>query len=159
MIEIRGQKSEVRKPATLSALRFALSVVSALLFALCLPAEAQQASRVHRIGVLVHTDAGFPRDVFLQGLAEFGYVEGRNITIEYRSADGKVDRFPDLAGELIRLKSHVIVASSNPAITALKQATQDIPIVMTTVGDPVGAGFIQSLARPGGNITGLTNVA
>ena len=86
-------------------------------------------------------------------------IEGKNIAIEYRSAEVKLDRLPDLAAELVRLKVDVIVVSSNSAIIALKQATRDIPIVMTVVGDPVGAGFIQSLARPGGNITGLTSIA
>ena len=101
----------------------------------------------------------FLREPFLQGLRELGYIEGKNIVIEARSAEGNFDRLPDLAAELVRLRVDVIVASSNPAIIALKQATQTIPIVMTVVGDPVGAGFVASLARPGGNVTGLSNIA
>jgi putative ABC transport system substrate-binding protein len=140
------------------AIGFAVTVAFGILFG-PRAADAQQPAKVHRIGVLVSANATFPRDGFLQGLREFGYVEGKNIAIEYRSADGRFDRLPGLAAELVRFKVDVIVASSNPAIIALKQATQDIPIVMTVVGDPIGAGFIQSLARPGGNITGLTNIA
>ena len=121
--------------------------------------HAQQPRKPYRIGVLVSTTVAYRREAFLQGLREQGYVEGKNITIEFRSAEGKFDRLPDLAAELVRLEVDVIVTSSNPAIAALKQATRDIPIVMTVVGDPVGAGFVQSLARPGGNITGLSNIA
>jgi putative ABC transport system substrate-binding protein len=121
--------------------------------------HAQQPRKIYRIGVLVSTNVTYRREAFVQGLRELGYVEGKNIAIEFRSAEGKFDRLPALAAELVRLKVDVIVTSSNPAVTALKQATRDIPIVMTTVGDPVGAGFIQSLARPGGNITGMSSVA
>jgi putative ABC transport system substrate-binding protein len=121
--------------------------------------RAQQPRKFFRIGVLVSATVTYRREAFLQGLRELGYVEGKNITIEFRSAEGKFDRLPDLAAELVRLKVDVIVTSSNPAVNALKQATRDIPIVMTVVGDPVGAGFIQSLARPGGNITGMSSVA
>ena len=131
----------------------------ALLFALGFSAEAQQAKKIPRIGVLQATNAPFQHEALLQGLREFGYAEGKNIVIEYRSADGQLARLPELAAELVRLKVDVIVAASNPAIIALKRATQTIPIVMTVVADPVGAGFIASLARPGGNITGLTNIA
>ncbi|HEV8721905.1 MAG TPA: ABC transporter substrate-binding protein [Candidatus Binatia bacterium] len=122
-------------------------------------AEAQQRGKIPRIGVLNATNAPFQREALLQGLRELGYAEGKNIAIEYRSADGQLERLPELAAELVRLKVDVIVASSNSAIIALKKATQTIPIVMTVVGDPVGAGFIASLAQPGGNITGLTNIA
>ena len=121
--------------------------------------HAQQPGKLYRIGVLVSTTVSYRREALLQGLRELGYVEGKNITIELRSAEGKFERLPALAAELVRLKVDVIVTSSNPAIIALKQATRDIPIVMTVVGDPIGAGFIQSLARPGGNITGLSSVA
>ncbi len=121
-------------------------------------AEAQKPAKVARIGVLSGpTDPGV--EAFRQGLRELGYVEGKSITIEHRSAEGKLDRLLDLAAELVRLKVDVIVASSNLAIIALKQATQTIPIVMSIASDPVGAGFIASLARPGGNITGLTVIA
>jgi putative ABC transport system substrate-binding protein len=121
-------------------------------------AEAQQAKKVPRIGVLTGpVDPGV--EAFRQGLRELGYVERENIAIERRSAEGKLDRLPDLAAELVRLKPDVIVASSNLAIMALQKATQTIPIVMAVVGDVVGAGFVASLARPGGNITGLTVIA
>jgi len=137
----------------------ALSLIGALLLALCSSAQAQQPGKVYRLGVLVSTAQGFQREPLLQGLRELGYIEGKNITIEYRSAEGDFKRLPEFAAELVRLKVDVIVSSSNPAIIALKQATNTIPVVMTIVGDPVGAGFIASLAHPGGNITGLTNIA
>jgi putative tryptophan/tyrosine transport system substrate-binding protein len=142
-------------------LKLLAGVALVVAFAMCgAVAEAQQAKKVHHIGVLVPTTVAFPREVFLlQGLRELGYAEGKNIAIEYRSAEEKFDRLPELAAELVRLKVDVIVASSNAAVIALKQATQSIPIVMTVVGDPVGAGFVASLARPGGNITGLSNIA
>jgi len=122
-------------------------------------ADAQQAAKVYRIGVLSTVPVSIDLEPFRQALRELGYVEGKNIVIEARSAEGNFDRLPDLAAELVRLKVDVIAVSSNPAIIALKQATQTIPIVMTVAGDPVGAGFVASLARPGGNITGLTNIA
>jgi putative ABC transport system substrate-binding protein len=122
-------------------------------------ADAQQSGKIYRIGVLSTVPVSLEIEPFRQALRELGYVEGKNIVIEARSAEGKSDRLPGLVAELVRLKVDVIVASSNPAIIALKQATQTIPIVMTVVGDPVGAGFVTSLARPGGNITGLSNIA
>ena len=129
-----------------------------LLFALTVNAQAQQAKKVPQVGVLFGpTDPGV--EAFRRGLRELGYVEGKNVTIEYRSAEGKLDRLPGLAAELVRLKADVIVGSSNSAISALKEATKTIPIVMAIAGDPVGSGFIASLAHPGGNITGLTVIA
>ena len=119
-------------------------------------ADAQQPRKIPRIGVLVGGGA-LHVEAFRQGLRERGYVEGQNITIEWRNAAGNLDRLPALAAELVRLKVDVIVVSSNPAVIALKQATQTIPIVMASVGDPVGAGFVAGLAKPGGNITGLSN--
>jgi len=98
-------------------------------------------------------------DAFRQGVHDLGYVEGKNIIVEYRFAEGKPDRVPNLAADLVRLKVDLIVAQSNPAIIALRQATTTIPIVMTVVADPVGAGFIDSFARPGRNITGLTSIS
>ena len=125
-----------------------------------LESDAQQAGKVYRIG-FIHTAA--PEEVahlakaLGEGLRELGYVEGRNIVFERRSANGKQERLPALAAELVRLKVDVIVTGANPVIAAVKQATATIPVVMAVSRDPVGAGFIASLARPGGNITGLAN--
>jgi ABC-type uncharacterized transport system substrate-binding protein len=133
-------------------------VLATVIVALFRLAEAQKPAKVPRIGVLTGpTDPGV--EAFRQGLRELGYAEGKNVTIDHRSAEGKLDRLPDLAAELVRLKVDVIVGSGNLAITALKEATQTIPIIMAIAGDPVGAGFIAGLARPGGNITGLTVIA
>ena len=132
--------------------------LAALLLALGLPAEAQKPAKVPRIGVLSGpTEPGV--EAFRQGLRELGYAEGKSVTIEHRSAEGKLDRLPGLAAELVQLKVDVIVGSGNLAISALKEATQTIPIVIAIAGDPVGSGFIASLAHPGGNITGLTVIA
>jgi putative tryptophan/tyrosine transport system substrate-binding protein len=131
-----------------------------LLFALCRPAEAQQPTKIPRIGVLYSGLSGVSApqlDGLMQGLRELGYADGKNITIEYRFAEGKLDRLTDLAAELVRLKVEVIVAAGGtPTIVAAKKATPTIPIVFPTVGDPVALGIVASLARPGGNITGLT---
>jgi putative tryptophan/tyrosine transport system substrate-binding protein len=94
-----------------------------------------------------------------QGLRELGYVEGKNIFIEWRHHEGKLDRLPALAAELVRLKVDIIITAGAPAARAAKEATLTIPIVMTQIGDPVGSGFVASLARPGGNITGLSTLA
>jgi putative ABC transport system substrate-binding protein len=123
-----------------------------------LVAEAQQAAKVARIGLLATNRAVAPRhvDAFLQGLRDLGYVEGRNLVIEYRDAEGKLERLPTLAAELVALKVDVIVAPTTPATVAAKQATKTIPIVFAVVSDPVTSGFVTSLARPGGNVTGLS---
>jgi ABC-type uncharacterized transport system substrate-binding protein len=132
----------------------------ALLFAQSIPAQAQQPKKVPRIGYLSPTDPA--TDTRFEGirlaLRERGYIEGQNITIEYRYAEGKQDRFPELAAELVRLKVDIIlVAGGDIAVRAAKNATKTIPIVLVGTGtDPVEAGFIESLARPGGNITGIT---
>jgi ABC-type uncharacterized transport system substrate-binding protein len=134
--------------------------LSVLLFALCTSAEAQQpAGTAPRIGFLstAALSSVAPRlDAFREGLRELGYVEGKNIVIEYRSAEGNINRLPELATELVRLKVDCIVTAGENPTHAAKQATSTIPIIMTTVGDPVGLGFVASLARPGGNITGLS---
>jgi ABC-type uncharacterized transport system substrate-binding protein len=135
----------------------------AFLFALCLPAEAQQPKKIPRIGYLSASDpatASTSSEGIRLALRERGYIEGQNIAIEYRYAEGKIDRFPELAVELVRLKVDVIVvAGGNRLILAVKNATTTIPIVMTGGGgDPVEGGFVESLARPGGNVTGITNL-
>jgi putative ABC transport system substrate-binding protein len=120
-----------------------------------LAAEAQQAAKVYRIGFLSYLGCGASLDAkgaFRQGLRELGYVEGQNLAIECRDARGRVDRFPNLAGELAHLKVDVLVAESTPSTLAAKQATTTIPIVMVGVADPVTSGLIASLARPGGNV-------
>jgi putative ABC transport system substrate-binding protein len=124
-----------------------------------LAAEAQQAAKVARIGYLVTNLAANPgqREAFLQGLRDLGYVEGSNLVIEYRSAEGKLKRLPALAAELVALKVDVIVtAGGTRAALAAKQATRTLPIVFIAVGDPVTSGLVTSLARPGGNFTGLS---
>jgi putative tryptophan/tyrosine transport system substrate-binding protein len=98
------------------------------------------------------------REAFLQGLRDLGYVEGRNVVMEYRFAEGKLERYPALAAELVALKVDAIVAPITPAALAAKQATRTLPIVFITVGDPVTSGLVTSLARPGGNVTGLSNI-
>ena len=122
-----------------------------------LAAEAQSTGKIARVGFLTTTQASEPVDMaFRQGLRDLGYVEGRNVVIEYRSAHGKVERLPDLAAELAALRVDVVVAVTNPAIAAAKQATATVPIIMVVGVEPVSAGFVASTAHPGGNITGLT---
>jgi ABC-type uncharacterized transport system substrate-binding protein len=120
-----------------------------------------QQGKFARIGVLVLSgaDAQSLGRALREGLRPFGYVEGQNFAFELRSADGNVDRLPALAAELVRLPVDVIVATFTPCALAAKQATTTIPIVMLAVADPVGSGLVQSLARPGGNVTGLSNIA
>jgi ABC-type uncharacterized transport system substrate-binding protein len=135
----------------------------AMLFALSFSVEAQQTARVPRIGFLStgppSSTSNWNVEAFRQGLHELGYVEGRNIVIEWRFAEGKPNRMAELAAELVRLKVDVIVTYSTPAIRAVQQATNTIPIIMANVGDPISQGFVASLARPGGNITGFTNLS
>ncbi len=126
-----------------------------------LGAEAQQPAKIPRIGYLITGSLESPetrviRDALWQGLRERGYVEGQNLVIEYRAADGKMERVPGLAAELVSLKVDLIVAASTPLARAVQQATTTIPIVAPALGDPVGDGFVANLARPGGNITGST---
>ena len=124
-------------------------------------AEAQQAAKIARIGYLETNPVTSPHvhEAFLQGLRDLGYVEGRNLVIEYRDAEGKADRLPALAAELVALKVDVIVASGTLAALAAKQTTRTLPIVFSPAGDPVGSGLVTSLARPGGNVTGLSAFA
>ena len=126
-----------------------------------LAADAQRAGKVPRVGFLFYGSPGpSPElDAFRQGLRELGYIDGQNITIEYRFASGRVERLPELAAELVRLKLDVIVTPSTPASLAAKQATSTIPIVFAGVADAVGAGLVANFRRPGGNITGLTSIS
>ena len=185
MTEVRGQKSEVGKSLTrcpllvavrlligrvfcsllnpTSDVRLLISVFCAMLFALCLPAEAQQKGKIYRIGYLRFSSSPAneaSHEAFRQGLRDLGYIEGKNVVIEVRSAEGRAGRQPQAAAELVRLKVDVIVtAPAPPLIRAAQEATRTIPIVMAGVYvDPVEAGFVTSLARPGGNITGITNL-
>ena len=123
--------------------------------------EAQQASgKIPRIGYLAGgLGAATRSETFKQGLRDLGYVEGKNIIIEYRNAEGKIERYSDLVADLVGLKVDVIFTSSTPGALAAKNATKTIPIVFTNVGDPVANGLVASLARPGGNITGLSTLA
>jgi ABC-type uncharacterized transport system substrate-binding protein len=129
-----------------------------VLFAVGVIAEAQQPTNVPRIGILVAASASSYTarlEAFRQGLRELGYVEGKNILIEYRYSEGKLQLLPDLAAELVRLKVDVIVVTAQ-AVLAAKKASPTIPIVFGAASDPVGSGFVSSLARPSGNITGLS---
>jgi putative tryptophan/tyrosine transport system substrate-binding protein len=150
--------SEIGKLApSVIAKKIILFALGSLLLASFSAAEAQQSTRIPRIGYLQIPTSPNPAriEAFRQGLRELGYVEGKNIVIEYRSSEGKPDRLPALAAELVRLKVDVIVTSGATVTRAAKEASLTIPIVMRQDPDPVGNGFVASLARPGGNITGL----
>ncbi|HXF76950.1 MAG TPA: ABC transporter substrate-binding protein [Methylomirabilota bacterium] len=142
-----------------SVLCFALG---ALLFALCVPAAAQQPGKIPRIGYVSGTgsaaDQGPYVEALRQGLRELGYIEGKNFLIEYRGAEGRLEPIPRIVAELVELKCDVLVLPLIGAIQAAKQATKTIPIVMITQVDPVEMGLVDSLARPGGNITGLATL-
>jgi putative ABC transport system substrate-binding protein len=141
-------------------LPFALSFFAALLFALCFSAEAQQPKKIARIGHLANTIATSTADMtpFYARLTELGYIQGQSYLVDARYFNGKSERLPELAAELVRLKPDVIVVIGNEAIKALKSATKDIPIVIVSANEAVRSGFVASLARPGGNITGLTSM-
>jgi putative ABC transport system substrate-binding protein len=144
------------------ALRLAFTTTVALVGLFSpVAAEAQQAAKIARIGYLAGNLAAASQNVaaFRQGLRDLGYVEGRSVVIEYRDAEGRLERFPALAAELVALKVDVIVASGTLAALAAKQATRTLPIVFSPAGDPVGSGLVTSLARPGGNVTGLSAFA
>jgi putative ABC transport system substrate-binding protein len=135
--------------------------LGALLVAFYLPAEAQQAGKIFRIGFLDNsTAAGIAvfLEAFRQELSKLGWIEGKNITIEYRFAEQKNERLPELAAELVRLKVDLIVTSGGPTPVAAKKATTTLPIVMINSPDPVAAGLVTSLAQPGGNVTGLSGL-
>src|SRR5438128_10851338 len=135
-----------------------LFISATLVLAPAYLAHAQKQATIPRIGVLYlgapHSNPNF--DVFVQGLRELGYIEGKNILIEYRFAEGKADRLPELATELVRLKVDAIFTAGTPAIFALKQATKTIPIVFFSASDPIGTRGVASLAHPGGNIPRLS---
>jgi putative ABC transport system substrate-binding protein len=133
-----------------------------LLFAFYSSASAQQTGKILRIGFLDGSTASGSAvllEAFRQELSKLGWIEGKNITIEYRFAEQKLERLPELAADLVRLNVDLIVSTSTQEALAAKRATTSIPIVMTSVGDPVGTGLVASLARPGGNVTGLSGLA
>jgi putative ABC transport system substrate-binding protein len=134
-------------------------LLSALLFVFCFSAGAQQPKKIPRIGYLAfRASLGPGEKAFLEGLQDLGYVEGKTIVIEWRRTTGKPELLADLAAELVRLKVDVLVAAPTPAVQAAKNATSTIPIVMAFAADPVRTGFVASLARPGGNITGVSGI-
>jgi putative tryptophan/tyrosine transport system substrate-binding protein len=138
-----------------------LGTLAGGLLAAPLAAEGQQAAKIARIGYLAPNLAASPHlhEAFRQGLRDLGYVESQNVVIEYRSAEGKPERLPALAAELVALKVDVIVGPGTPTALAARQATRTLPIVFATAADPVGSGLVTSLARPGGNVTGLSILA
>ncbi len=139
-----------------------IALLAVFLLAAPLAASAQQAAKIARIGYLSGANlAASPHlhEAFRQGLRDLGYVEGRNVVIEYRDAEGKPERFPALAAELVALNVDIIVAPITLTAVAAKQVTRTLPIVFATAGDPVGSGLVTSLARPGGNATGLSILA
>ena len=143
-------------------IRIVVALMVGLALALVGFAEAQQAKKVQRIGYLTAntSSAELPRlDAFRQGLRDLGHVEGQDIVIEHRHAEGKFDRLPGFAAELVGLKVDVLVGVTTNAVVAAKNATRTIPIVFIGVSDPVAADFVDSLARPGGNLTRFTNIA
>src|SRR5436309_9332728 len=157
---VRRRSRFMHATAVIAALLVLLPVAVLLV---PLAAEAQHAATIPRIGLLFPTSLSDPRtprflEAFRQGLRELGYTEGQNIAIESRFAEGKWDQLPGLAAELVRVKVDVIVTYTTPATQAAKQATGTIPIVVATVIDPVTAGLVASLAHPGGNVTGLSQM-
>jgi ABC-type uncharacterized transport system substrate-binding protein len=158
-IAVSREQTYGKNPMRKKVFRFALC---ALLSALSFPAQAQQPKKVPRIGYLLTTSTptiiGPQIETFRQALRDLGYIEGKNILIEYRYIEGQQDRVPSLVAELVQLKVDVLIVATLTSIRAAKQATTTIPIVMVTSGDPVATGIVDSLARPGGNITGLTKL-
>ena len=150
MKTVRSQWSGVSKSAVCATL-------CAVLFAFSVSAAAQETKKVPRIGFLSASPSIDP--AFLEGLRDLGYVDNKTIVIEHRSAEGKLERLPELAVDLVNLKVDLIVTQGTPSAQAAKKATITIPIVMATSGDPVGTGLVASLARPGGNVTGLSILA
>ena len=142
--------------------RIILWLLATLFLANVSLADAQQSGKIFRIGFLDGNNASGSAvlvDAFRQELSKLGWIEGKNITIEYRFAEQKLERLPELAADLVRLKVDLIVASGGPTPCEAKKATTTIPIVMATAADPVGSGLVASLARPGGNVTGVSDLA
>jgi putative ABC transport system substrate-binding protein len=139
--------------------KFFCLALCAGLFALCLSAEAQKSTKLPRIGYLRSTIIPARQEAFREGLRELGYVEGKNIIIEWRSSEGNPERLRALVAEVIRLNVDIIVTSGSGVTRSARETTVTIPIVMTQDNDPVGSGIVASLARPGGNVTGLSNLA
>ena len=151
----RKSKIENLKWVGIVAIGFAFTMCGAV-------AQAQQPKKVPRVGYLTGPSLSYQlrrTEAFRQALHDLGYVEGKSIVIEWRGVDGKLDRLPALAAELVRLKVDIIITAGSPATRAAKEVTTTIPIVMTQASDPVASGFVASLARPGGNITGLSTLA
>jgi len=137
-------------------------ILSTMLFAVCFSIDAQQPKKIPRIGYISVASSSIVSarlEAFQQGLRELGYVEGKTVVIVHRYAEGNLDKLPDLVAELIRLKMDVILSAGAEVTRAAKEATRTIPIVMASDNDPVGNGFVASLARPGGNVTGLSTVS
>ena len=152
----------VNRKSEILNVKLCARVLSAFLLAVCLPVEAQQPAKVWKIGALVSTSHALNasrEDNLWQGLRQLGYVEGKNVEMEYRYADGQLDRLPQLAADLVRLKVDVIVASGTRAAVAAEHATTTIPIVLAGVGDPVQAGLVNSLSHPGSNVTGVSRLS
>jgi putative ABC transport system substrate-binding protein len=161
-IKFKSAFRNLKSAILLCALPFALSLFGVMLFAPCFSAWAQQPAKIPRIGWLtqgVLSNSPARQQAFREGLHELGYIEGKNILIEWRGADNITGRTAALAEELVRLKVEVIVTGGSGVTRVAKAATSTIPIVMASDDDPVGNGFVASLARPGGNITGLSQLA
>ncbi len=153
-IGVQGERKPVRK-------NFVVFVLTTLFLTSVNPTHGQQPTKILRIGYLDSSTASGSAvlvKAFLQELSKLGWIEGKNIAIEYRFGEGKSDRLPELASDLVRLKVDLIVVTATPAALAAKNASTAIPIVMASGGDPVGAGLVASLARPGGNVTGLSSL-
>ena len=153
--EARGKKKNMKK-------RITLWLLATLFLANISLADAQQTGKIFRIGFLDNSTASGMAvflEAFRQELSKLGWIEGKNITIEYRFAEQKNERLSELAADLVRLKVDLIVASGTPSSLAAKRATTTIPIVIANAGDPVGSGLVASLARPGGNVTGFSNLS
>lgn len=152
--------TESKRPRPITHSRpLALALLLLSSVAAPLAVDAQQPEKLYRIGMLERTSASINAanlNGLRQGLRELGYVEGKNFVFEYRSADGRDERFPDLATDLVRLKVDLILTRGTPATLAAKNATGTIPVIITGVGDPVAQGIVASLARPGANVTGLS---